>query len=68
MRASTLLLMTGLLLGSTDVVGADKARQPPRAPPREVLGEDPVRAAFGYPPASSTGTCASRMTPARRWS
>jgi hypothetical protein len=55
MRASTLLLMTGLLLGSPDATGAEKARQPPRSPPREVLGEDPVRAAFGYEPASSGG-------------
>ena len=53
--ASILLLMTGLLLGSTDGVGAEKARQPPRTAPREVLGEDPVRAAFDYPPASSSG-------------
>jgi hypothetical protein len=48
---------TAVLLGLSLVLGADVARaqQPPRSPPREVLGEDPVRAAFGYPPAGPSG-------------
>jgi hypothetical protein len=41
------------LLGLCLVLGTGAA--PPRSSPREVLGEDPVRAAFGYPPAGPGG-------------